>query len=693
MRWTGILLLLAGLFIQPTFLQAQRYPFVHYTPKDGLVSARARFMYQDSKGRLYITTFSGLSVYDGARFVNYTRDHGLPDNIVNDVLEMGEDSLWIMTNVNKLNCLVRGKIKDINTADGFCPVINKMLRCSNGALYALADEGLFRLENMRFVRIPLYDENGKDISRNFTRGREADNKLFLVTDPAMAVYPAPCHLVVYDLMTGKAAISKKPPDVYDVIRSPDKDILVATNYGLKNLDRTALEQGRVALTSPPPLYAAAAGKVANYLYFDRDNNLWLATAEGICKVDRQGSIRTFSMEHGLPVNLYYSVFQDKERIMWFVNEQSGLSKLSNTQVEFYSQVQKGFVADDIHADNFSDSVWMVDPEQKKILLQYPGGQKEFFIRASHPWLFRVHPGRNGNYLTGDYEVYYYDKITGKNIIPQRVFSWRDSMQGVPMVNRPVLDKNGNLLFSNDHINVVTTNKKLISYPLGYFADQFAITPQDHLWITTRANKLFLFKLHPEDTTAYFELLREYDNAAPSPRSLCYDKNGNLWIGTRDAGIYCLAVDEKFNLMVKQRFTTRTGLSDNCILSMHADESGNVWACSPVGLDKLQSKNNKWVVENITRGSNVYQNVVEVQTTRSGTHWVLTHTDVMKITPAPAIDHTNFKATILFTEIKAGRDTIGMLRHPAISYKKNDLFFQWAVPTFVDEKQTRFSYRL
>ena len=56
---------------------AQQYPFVHYSPKDGLVSNRVRSIYQDSKGLMYFLTMNGLSVYDGARFTNYTTEEGL----------------------------------------------------------------------------------------------------------------------------------------------------------------------------------------------------------------------------------------------------------------------------------------------------------------------------------------------------------------------------------------------------------------------------------------------------------------------------------------------------------------------------------------------------------------------------------------------------------------------------------------
>ena len=56
---------------------SQQYPFVHYTPKDGLVNSRVKKAYQDSKCGMYFLTYGGLSVFDGARFRNYTMQQGL----------------------------------------------------------------------------------------------------------------------------------------------------------------------------------------------------------------------------------------------------------------------------------------------------------------------------------------------------------------------------------------------------------------------------------------------------------------------------------------------------------------------------------------------------------------------------------------------------------------------------------------
>src|SRR5215510_11201842 len=94
---------------------AQQYPFVHYTPKDGLVNSRVRKAYQDSKGRMYFLTFGGLSVFDGTRFRNYTTQNGLAADLINDILETGDDSLLVATNTGQLNILVKGNIALLKT--------------------------------------------------------------------------------------------------------------------------------------------------------------------------------------------------------------------------------------------------------------------------------------------------------------------------------------------------------------------------------------------------------------------------------------------------------------------------------------------------------------------------------------------------------------------------------------------------
>ena len=87
LRQPTILLFIFFVFDLQT--KAQLYPFVNYTPRDGLVGNKVRFITQDSKGKLYFATTNGLSIYDGSRFTNYNTENGLATDLVNGVLETG----------------------------------------------------------------------------------------------------------------------------------------------------------------------------------------------------------------------------------------------------------------------------------------------------------------------------------------------------------------------------------------------------------------------------------------------------------------------------------------------------------------------------------------------------------------------------------------------------------------------------
>ena len=203
---------------------AQQYFFARYTPKNGLVNNRARTLFQDSKGRLYICTYGGLSVYDGARFINYTTEDGLITSLINDVVEMGEDSLWIIPNGAGLHALVHGILRNIPTADHFYPVINRLIHASDGYFYALSDQGFFRWERDRFVRIPLPDSAGKEIALSLLQGEEWNRKLFLINQPYSFTQPRPASLIVYDLDTRRCLIAPNSPICYFPVVTPSHDV-------------------------------------------------------------------------------------------------------------------------------------------------------------------------------------------------------------------------------------------------------------------------------------------------------------------------------------------------------------------------------------------------------------------------------------------------------------------------------------
>ena len=68
---------------------------------DGLPNNSVRYIYQDSKGFLWLATLNGLSRYDGNSFLTFRPEAGdkvsLADNRIYDLTEDKDGFLWIST--------------------------------------------------------------------------------------------------------------------------------------------------------------------------------------------------------------------------------------------------------------------------------------------------------------------------------------------------------------------------------------------------------------------------------------------------------------------------------------------------------------------------------------------------------------------------------------------------------------------
>ncbi len=672
---------------------SQQYPFVHYTPKEGLVNNRARSMIQDKRGLLYISTFGGLSVYDGSRFTNYTTEDGLSSDLINEVIELGEDSLWIITNSPRMQLLVHGELKEMKTRDDFCPIINKMIKSSDGSFYALADEGLFQFRDNIFTKIKITDDHGNEMGKFLAEGFEYNKKLFLLTDQHINKYPGPGHLIIFDLK-GKTTTVKSDIQFYSVTLSPAGEIIVSTKKGTKKLNENALPQNKIELTSLGFPFDGAGKYLATYLYFDRYDNLWLATYDGVLRIDQKGNETQFTTENGLLVNHNESIFQDAENTMWFMNGEIGISKLASPQFQFYSQIKAGFTTEDIYANEESDSVWFLDAEHDKVLIMSETSLGEFKIKhdpAYPPYKLVIASGKT-SYLTDIYNIYQFNSSEGTTPPLERLYNNAAQIQNKG-ITCMLPDGHGNLLVLSNEIMVILQNRKTNSFQLGYFSDQFSLLPDGLLWTITRDNKLFKFRTHPDQPDHYFELLKIYDKELPKmhPRSLTIDKKGNLWIGTRNEGIFCFHFNAD-SIFVSNQITMRSGLSDNFVTFLDIDNEGAIWACTAGGLDKIQEDNGHIQIENVTRSKNIYQYVHKVQTSKSGVHWVRTAFGVLKIPSNNT--NSSYRTRMMFRKIYVGKTKVESLDRPmSISYKENNLSVFLASPSYIDENQVRFSYLL
>lgn len=81
---------------------------VRMTTGDGVANNSIRYIYQDSKGFIWLGTLNGLSRYDGTSFVTFRPEEGnklsLADHRIRDLEEDANGFLWISTSVELYSC-------------------------------------------------------------------------------------------------------------------------------------------------------------------------------------------------------------------------------------------------------------------------------------------------------------------------------------------------------------------------------------------------------------------------------------------------------------------------------------------------------------------------------------------------------------------------------------------------------------
>ena len=294
----------ANCLAQPAESRGQ-YPFVFYTPRDGLINSRVRSIKQDSRGRMLFITFGGLSVYDGTRFINYNRQDGLADDLINDIVEVGPDSSLVATNAAKLNTLVKGKIGVYQTADNFYPVVNRFLKSNDGSWYVTADEGLFILSGNRFSRIPLLNKGGIDIGFNLDKVIEWKNYFLLVPWSENLGE----KLIMYDKATKRVTDIDMKNTVICLVKDAKGRIWAGTGNGPRLIDTIALAEGKINFLQVPGEFGDIINNKQSFIFFDKENNAWFYDKE-ILKITPDLRHEYITAEQGLEAASLTDLFTD-----------------------------------------------------------------------------------------------------------------------------------------------------------------------------------------------------------------------------------------------------------------------------------------------------------------------------------------------------------------------------------------------
>ena len=670
----------------------QEYPYIHYTPKDGLVNSRIRAVYQDTRGRLFFMTTNGLSIYDGARFSNYTTKDGLGDPIVNDVVEITPDSLLIASNTSQLHAWVRGKIVRVLTSNNFCPVINRFFRTTYGRIFMATDQGLYFLDHNKCVHVEIPDTAYKKTGLLLDNILQIGNRLVLKGSIDIA---CPGGLYLYDLTTKKLDTFVTQP-FHSIVALRNKNLLLAFAYrSIFAFDLDAASKGRLLSRPLPHSLHSLVGTYSNAAHVDEDGNLWCSLFSSVSRTDSNGNELILDKTSGLSVNNISNVFIDKEKILWIMTDGSGLFKLVNKNLEIvtglFGKSSSGISA--LYATEKTDTAWMYNFEDQTIY-GISANRKFSYKLDTMLMVSRIFPMQKGFYLTDDRGIYFV-KINNRlssRFQVQRVY--QDSLN--LNYNKAIIDGNGTIFVSGIYLLAWKSPKVKFVVPLKDYSDQIALDKYHQLWVTTRAGELMCFTVNPSQPEKFLTLKYNYKNVIPkiSPRSLAVDSSNNVWVGTRYDGLYMF----RFNgnqLTVQRHFTTDDGLTDNFVYYLAISRGNTIWVGTQGGLDKVNSENRRFNVQGITRTNNVFEFIHSIAISADHKVWFRGASgSTMRVNDIEEREQLRFKPSLQIVSIKAGDTSISVpTNNYVFDHKQNNISIQVAAPSFIDEKQVLYSYLL
>ncbi len=262
-----------------------------------------RSVWTDRQGDVWTGSNDGLHRVGRAKISRLDVKDGLPDRVVNCILEDREGQLWLGT-YGGLVRMVDGKVLPRQNREGvFGDLVYTLYEDREGNVWAGARDGLYRLRPVRF--------------KTYTteQGLGRNNAMSVCEDQKGTVWVATwgggvSSLHGDEIRTYTHAEGLTQDTVLSLLEGRDGVLWLGMDFegGLNCFDGT--------FTNPFPRPSDLINAPVRVLHEDRQGGLWIGTSSGL-SFFQNGKFRTFTSDQGLAGNMVLAIAEDAEGGLWF----------------------------------------------------------------------------------------------------------------------------------------------------------------------------------------------------------------------------------------------------------------------------------------------------------------------------------------------------------------------------------------
>ncbi|MCB0832125.1 MAG: hypothetical protein KDC45_01545 [Bacteroidetes bacterium] len=720
-----------------------------YSTAEGLAQNQVFSIEQDARGFMWFGTAGGLSRYDGRSWKSYTKENGMPSSVVRALKFDREGRLWIGTDEG-ITCYLTSQDSFVN----YDAQIGPTQSIGGGIVRAIIEDGQNRLWFATGTGLTLLDSSRKSW-RNLTTsdGLLSDVVLSLETDSGNSIYAGTQHGIckiqldrendtprVESWTTLNGLINNR---IEAIFSDPAGILWIGTPVGISRM-----ADGRISNFTAT--HGLPHSSIRSF-YRGSRGYLWIATDGGVSRTNPAVLPLTFtnySILNGLPSNQVYTIMEDRENNFWFGSFGKGVTKLLSEELVSYRSVH-GLPSDAVLSlASIPSKEIFVGTTNGLALLTPNSGMQTYSTEQglTHTEIWDVLVDSSGLVWLGTYNDIQILVPAGHLAFPHNTSPGHATkiegllkqsrrikdFYSVNLYNYPDLsghrvvdiqqDSRGRIWFAATDAGVgcVTIDRngaigvKMYTTREGLPSNNPWCIREDHtgrIWIGFIGSGLGWM----DEANKKFVHLDEL-NGIPDRVSLalCEDDAGLMWVGS-EQGMYAFPIEAVLSKLIENPdsrldtlihvYSKKNGLNDNSVNAILQVRSGELWVGTNNGLHLFDTRTRR-VIKMYSKKQGLADNEISTHNSliqSDGTLWAGTVGGLTAIPlnggtfseiPAPNVFVTRFSVEDYNLHTVRNLDLNRLrLRPPELEFDENNVTFEFVAPSFKDETDVRYRYRL
>lgn len=541
----------------------QNYFFEKYGVEEGISSSKVYTMIQDRDDHIWLGTESGVSRFDGTRFVNYGPNDGMASGGVYSMCQDSTGRIWLGHLNGGISCYNGEKFYNVRIDSNLVSTdITSITQTGNYIWFTTIADGA--------VRIPFPEQGDTLLTGKQYRGKEglSDQVIKMYVDREGVIY------CIVDLFLKKY---NPTTDLFETYNPPNLtkyfNVIVMFEdskgnfwYGTHNGGLYMAEKS----SGKMKVYDSRDGLSKNMVTSiteDFKGNIWVGTWGGGITRFSDDNIQVFNKSNGLNSQYIHAILEDREKNILIADHNEGLSIYKGDYLVTYSD---GKILPD-------PNVWAISQDDRG-----------YYWFATNTGVAVYNPEE-----PTDNAVTIYNNA--KNFIGSDVRFIKNDHQGSMWlgtkgegISRFDVSA-GRFVFDINLNNILPTDRTITALETDH---------NNNLWIGTNDGVVFWNK-RSEEGTRFTQIKGLYGNYVTA---LFCDRDGILWIGSeRKSGL-------TKHLPGSDRFTAVDLGEDIVPRTICQTDDGRIWVGTTAGVYII--KDNR-IIQTLTEDDGLISNNVKI----------------------------------------------------------------------------------